>query len=382
MPFQDGPDVSFHVDNFEGDLGPYDARVLYHVSPWIMTSSNLDHIPFIDINPTNLRARADGRFGLEDYASVPQLYSEAYPWAPLIPRQPATAEMFDKHEYCILWEDLQMSDFITPNGSVFGEFGVLHEGVHARLHRKLKEIEQRVIYGIAHGPFPQQVSSTASAMMAIVRRLRELPMTYRDLVLQWTQAQRLGLDLLGMHAYYGWMSQRMMQRHRVWPLAPEFIGCFTQNPATAENMHYAGIPFVFMRLHSTLIPGMLHVRRVVNSFAQRPWHVVTDEWPTGPCRNLHIGTSSTNRIMMSRPHGRYFEDLPSLPTVQEDVADMTLFLGQSPPLSSTALTMNLAEKQHLQGPRLSAPRMPALHGRIQKQPVQPGSRTARKHVKS
>lgn len=58
--------------------------------------------------------------------------------------------------------------------------------------------------------------------------------------------------------------------------------------------------------------------------------IVTDGWPSSPCRILHDGASGTRRFQMSCPHGRYFEDLPSLPDVREDMPDMHPFLLDEP----------------------------------------------------
>ncbi|KAF7966738.1 hypothetical protein HWV62_37237 [Athelia sp. TMB] len=320
---------NFVVNSFQGRLGPYDALAVFHYPPWVLTSPNMQHIPFIDLEIEELRARADGRFGVQDYAVAPQVHAESYPWLPFVLRQPATLELRDAHPHGILWDNLCPSDFVCPAGCSFAGLGVLEAGLHAHFSRHLRGIEQSMLLDIRNGSYPPNVSYTAAAMMAIVRRLRELPMTYRDLNLQWTQAQRLALDLLAMQAYKKNMFARLMQRDRVWPLAPEYMGCYTENPTTVENMFYAGIPVVYLRLDSALSPSMLRVRNVVTSFFPLAPHVVVTDWPGRPCNPLHIGAGGASRIIMNRPLGRYFEDLPPLPGQLPDNGDISLFRRNS-----------------------------------------------------
>lgn len=65
--------------------------------------------------------------------------------------------------------------------------------------------------GAAHREhLPSYVAVAVQALQATLARLRDLPMSYRDLVLQCTQAQHLGLDLLAMEAYHGELFPRMM----------------------------------------------------------------------------------------------------------------------------------------------------------------------------
>ena len=333
---------TFVRNSFQGCLGPYDAMALLHYPPWVMTSPNMPHIPFIDLEITELRARADGRFGIEDYAIVPQVHSESYPWLPFVLRQPPTLELRDQHLHGILWDNLRPSDFVCPAGCSFTGLGVVEDGLMAHFARHLRVIEQDVLRGLRSRSYPPQVSFAAAAMMAIVRRLRELPMTFRDLTLQWTQAQRLALDLLAMQAYYNTMFQRLMQRDRVWPLAPQYIGCYTENPTTVENMFYAGIPVVYIRPDNAVSISMLRIRNVVTEFAPLAKHIVIAEWPEEPCTNLHIGASGYSRITMNRPLGRYFEDLPPLPRCPDDKADVSLFRKHS----DAVLTGHIAPSQH------------------------------------
>lgn len=253
-------------------------------------------------------------------------------------------------------------------------------------------------------PLPAYVVVAVHALTATLARLEDLPMSYRDLILQFTQAQRLGLDLLAMESYHGHIFARMTQRQTVYPLRPEFMGCHTVNPTTVENMFYAGIPVVYIRPSEITTPSQVRISRVVHNFAKMPEGIVTAQWPDHPCKVLHNGASSTRRFQMSRPCGRYFKDLVPLPDVAAAPVCMAPFLSQDPYQGSTALA---ASQSHDTGqfshsgeqadPSFDAVRGPSpsnpttLHrannprviaGGIVKQSMQPNSRQGRKHQRS
>lgn len=213
----------FRANAFRGVMTPYDATALLCRRPWVFTSPNLSHIPFVETQPTPLHARADGRFGLEDYVQWPQAHSEAYPWAPCVLRKPPGHE-WEQHEYWFLWENLTLSDWVAPPGTSWQGLGVLRDVLVSVLQREMEPISTRALHASRTGGLPLYVVVAVDALQATLARLRDLPMSYRDLVLQFTQAQRLAIDLLAMEAYHSRMFHRMMQRRTVYPLRPELMG--------------------------------------------------------------------------------------------------------------------------------------------------------------
>ncbi|KAF7984932.1 hypothetical protein HWV62_9845 [Athelia sp. TMB] len=343
-PLTTGDVPRFEANCPTGVIGPYDAMVLHHRPPWVLTSPNLTELPFIDLGYSELRARADGRWGSEDYTRVPQVYSESYPWLPCVPRRPPD---INNSPHWVLWADVRTSDHVPFPGSAFGFTGILDESLHAILSRKLQEIHQITMDGVPGGGMKPCMVAAADAMLATVRRLRALPMSYRDLVLQWTQAQRLALDLLAMRAYYEHISKRMLQRDEVWPLAHDMMGCFTMSPTIAENMFYAGIPVTFLRNDLHVPPSSIRVRRIATTATVLPPHVVTTHWTDKLCVCFDNGPSSSWRVQMSRPHGRYFEDLPALPRPAAQEPNVDPFLPRAPSLpTSTAHVAQASTPQH------------------------------------
>ncbi|KAF7966580.1 hypothetical protein HWV62_37839 [Athelia sp. TMB] len=357
--------LAFHITDQDGMLGPWDARILLYQSPWVLTSVNLNCVPFIDLLPAALSAKRDGRFGLEDYQHVPQLYTESYPWAPCLPVRPSTPELLVLSPHCALWLDLTPTDWRVREGSTFRGLGVLEVATHARLVDALREIQHQATFAVNVTKLPAYVTIALDALEAMLAQLLKLPMTFRDMVLQWTQAQRLGLDLLAMQAYHGYMFERLMQRHKPYPVNHDMIGCFTENPTTAENMFYTGIPYIYMCPAFKVDPLQLKVWRIQASLPSPPSYIVTADWETGPCAVLNLGASSSRRIQMSRPLGRYFEDLPSLPTVAEEPVDMRPFIVGPIPVPVAATSSPPVPGPHSQ-------RKCVIAGRILKQPRQDG----------
>lgn len=395
----------FRINSFRQTTHPYDANVLLSRPPWVFTSPNLDHIPYVEVDPTPLCARADGRFGFEDYIVWPQSYSEAYPWAPCVLRKPGPSEILE-HSLWVLWEDLARCDCVAPPGASWQKTGVLRDHFHTLLRREANIITSRALDATRRQALPSYVVLAVNALNATLARLQDLPMSFRDLTLQLTQAQRLCLDLLAMEAYHGHLFGRMMQRDRVFPLRKELIGCFTNNPTTVENMFYAGIPVVYVRPSRLTLPSQVRVRHVVNNFAAIPSSIVTDPWPGTPCKILHDGASGTRRLQMSRPCGRYFEDLVPLPDAQEEPPDLGPFHSSDPPVPTTSsLPLSVQNDDQPAGEYSDSGRSPSPHhsiagspppaiqrsrkdrrtigyGGVSKQERQPNSRKAKKLQKS
>lgn len=390
----------FRVNSFRGTIHPYDANVLLSRPPWVFTSPNLTSIQYVEVDPSPLFARADGRFGFEDYAIWPQSYTESYPWAPCVLRKPAPSEL-SNHPLWILWENPQKEDWVAPPGACWQKTGVLRDSFHAFLRQEVQPIIWRALEATRRETLPPYVVVAVNALTATLARLRDLPMSFRDLVLQVTQAQRMCLDLLAMEEYHTQSFARMMQRDRVYPLRSELMGCFTNNPTTVENMFYAGIPVVYVRPYRLTLPSQVRVRSVTLKFDESPSDVVTASWPGNSCKILHDGASGTRRFQMSRPCGRYFEDLAALPDVHEDTVNMAPFLEADPIANSSSHRLgndqddepadeHWQSRQSLSPPPSQSDSLPLIthpyavvnrkihEGGVSKQVLQPNSRKAKK----
>lgn len=295
---------TFEVNTYrEGAIGWMDARVLVHKPPWVYTSPNQDAIPWFDPNPCDLRARRDARFGFEDYAAHPQGYSEAYPWTPLIPRMPQETNQLRAHRLALCWYDLPPEQWVAPPRCAFTGVGTLDLQVYTEMFVLAVEVNTRAISFFSGASVPPEMVATARAMFATLERLKSLPLSWRDLNLQWTQVQRLVLDLAAQESYYGHYNAAMLQRTKVLKLNDMVMGCFTTNPAVVENMYYAGIPVYFVRLESHANTWHIRTLRVNRDFYLS--HLISVlEWrnfpaPEDPCRTLWLASHGSDRIRMT-----------------------------------------------------------------------------------
>lgn len=185
------------------------------------------------------------------------------------------------------------------------------------------KVNTRTISCFSGVSVPPEMVTTAQAMFTTLERLKSLPLSWCDHNFQWTQLQCLLLDLAAQEAYYSHYQSVMLQRTKVQKVNDMIVRCFTTNPAVVENMYYTGIPVVLVRLESHLKTWHILTLRV-NSDFYLPIYIPVSEWrsTTGvdePCRMLWLASRGSNHICMSRPFGRYFEDihsLPSAPTLQ------------------------------------------------------------------
>ncbi|KZP26249.1 hypothetical protein FIBSPDRAFT_949715 [Athelia psychrophila] len=277
-------------------IQPEDARVLVHKPPWVYTSPNLSVIPFFDPQPTELRARHDGRFGMEDYVSHPQGYSETFPWAPLIPRQPTTTDALRAHPYTLCWYDLIQEDWVAPIGCAFTGVGTLELAPYTEMYVLAVSVNTRAVSLYAGQSVPHEMVTVARAMFSVLERLKSLPLGFRDLVLQWTQVQRLVLDLVAMESYYAHFLSAMMQRDQRHQVNLNLLGCFSTNPAVVDNMYWAGVPVVYVRTEEHPNAWNIRTLAILPDFWYPP-DVETKEWSADtPCRTLWLASAMKHAL--------------------------------------------------------------------------------------
>lgn len=331
---------NYAVNVFRGNVAYDDALVLLSKYPRVYTSPNLEVIPTFDPQPTELRARRDGRFGQEDYVCHPQSHSEHFPWAPVIPRKPTSAEFLATHPCRLLWYDLRMEDWVAPLGCAFTHVGTLDLPLYTEMYVKAVEINTQAVSMWNQHSIPPEMVTAARSLFTALERLKSLLVSWRDMVLQWTQVQGLALDLVAMDSYYGYYRAQMIQRDKCRPVNLHLMGCFTTNPAVVENLYWAGIPVVYVRTEADPNAWNIRTFKVADDF----WHpedVETAEWWSKssaqevPCRTIWLALHGTDRIRMSRPFGRYFEDIPSLPSAPSQQTGF-VFPPAPPPATARA----------------------------------------------
>lgn len=240
----------------------------------------------------------------------PQLHLEEYPWAPCIPRRPLDPAEFDRHPYWTLWLGARLYDYTILPGIAFSDRGVMSEQTWLTFAPIVRQVSNLISTLASSRCLPPHMTVAQSAMNSTLDRLKSLPMSYHDLVLQTAQCLRMALDVLGMHSFITKYMSCMLQRAYIHKLDDTVLGCFTNNPTTVENMFYVGIPVFYIceALHTP--PFYLRIKSIVRGH-HVPFNVINDEWfdPDAriekPCKILHFGPHGAARHLMSRTLGHY-----------------------------------------------------------------------------
>ncbi|KAI5989930.1 hypothetical protein EDD15DRAFT_2370228 [Pisolithus albus] len=282
----------------DANLTSLDALAVACQGSMIITSPNMDFVPEPHIfEDEELRARADGRFGLVDCFQWPQSYNKEYDYAVCIPRKDRFPFPNPLH---IAWYTPTSADFVIPAGSSFA-VGQLHES-------KVKDFEHlfQTLQGRHHHLQNRPICrGLMRVLMRLARhevtRLRHHPLVFRDLVVFVSQLQRTLLDIHAALEYIEILYPLLTNVPSTPVRAnPNWMGCFTNNTQICEVLYFTGVPVWLVRREEFISPTMNIVRPVRLTFpddivkAMYTENGVAKPFPSiyrGPCgalRHFHI----------------------------------------------------------------------------------------------
>jgi hypothetical protein len=213
----------------------------------LISSPNSYSCPIIRSGPRPVRAREDGRYFTEDFTSYPQLFTEEFGYNSVTPRRPSDPH----HPLLLLWWVPQQEDHIIDGGSIFTGLGTLvprHLERFTNLQHQLTDRAKR--YQEKHPLSHSLMHSLERSLRHCHERLSSLPCTFKDLVGQVAEFQRVYLDLLS------WLDFEEHFAHR-WTSPPShsseveadssLMGAYTTQPDTVQWLYAAGIPVWFVQ---------------------------------------------------------------------------------------------------------------------------------------
>ena len=234
-----------------------DAVSLVHDPPYVVTSPNAPFVPYIDLHePHELRARADGRFGLEDCFQRPQIWSSRHPWAPCILRKPS-ANKLDDHDLAVLWWTPTLKFYELEPGCAFGDLGRLVRRAWEPLENLQMFLSERFRkYQEQHSIDPA-ANTYEFLMRSTLLRLRDQPLSFQDTVGQVAEFQRLCLDVNAMLDLVTIYHPRLSNDPNQPTPAVNFdiMGAFTNDPEVTSKLHQCGIPVWFIRPEKHVPPA-------------------------------------------------------------------------------------------------------------------------------
>lgn len=264
-------------------------------------------IPLYDFNPAYLRARCDGRFGYEDPFQWPQLYVPLHPWSACIPAKPGI-----KGQEMAFW-GVTRDDFKAESHCAFGNLGRLNNAAFAKLKALQEGLTDRVRRWEQAGHTGTLVNQYEIAMRLSISRLESIPMTYRDIVLQVAEFQRISLDVIGFLDWRQIYNPRIMNSTNTIPnpVNDRLLGAFTFDPTICQILHLAGVPVWLIRPREAIRPTT-NIYNIVQPTP--PFSIEVADWNDGkdtvaePFVNLHYGCSGPDRHISARSFGSAYHD--------------------------------------------------------------------------
>jgi hypothetical protein len=313
---------------FIGGITALDAEVLVHDPPYVFTSPNVSWVPLFNFEACPLRARKDGRFGLEDPFQHPQMWSPKHPWTACISRKPRRAEDLELHPLKAVWWTPTQADYCLQPGSSFAELGRL---TPAAL-KPLQDLEVMIISRLrifqerAEGGVNMVANKYGYIIKTTFLLLKDCLSSFRDVVGQVAEFQRLILDLYAILDYITIYDRRLatpISEFREPNNLPNMcltgeniMGCFTNDPEVASKCLISMIPVWLIREEAAIQRG-IRIKRV-DCYGVPSESIVVDEWcdeVTGlirPFPTLHEGVSGVARHLAARRMGSAYADLPDL----------------------------------------------------------------------
>ncbi|RDB30786.1 hypothetical protein Hypma_005864 [Hypsizygus marmoreus] len=247
---------------------------------WAVTTPNSDMIPKVVLGGRMIRARKDGRYGLEDRTIHPQYYSTRFEYICCIPQRPADP----KHSLGFLWFTPKPSDTDYESGCAFNVPITRLKSKYIELFRKhrvhYKELCREYEKRKGHSELLGLLETT---MCHCFTKVSAVPMMMKDLTLAVAELQRAMLDI---HAFLDYMMvfyPRLFPKpeDRDKPIVPDHsrMGAFTEEPLVAEQLRQMGLPVWLLR-PVALIPGDTNV--LLESSEEVPDHLVLEGWETEP----------------------------------------------------------------------------------------------------
>lgn len=258
----DGESQRQHINNailtvgIEGELTWLDAKCLAVVKDFVITSPNVDYIPWFNLGRCRVQPRADGRFGLADYTLTPQRFSEKFPHSALITEPPAR----QTSRQAAFWlTPSEKKDFEPLHGTAFLNLGHLRQGFVDRVEPFFKELAQEVANWEKNHERDWELSAILTNTTQALGRLKYAAYTFRDLVNDFAYFSHNMLDLNARIAFvtkYNFRSHVQVGDAGPGNVARWAIGAWTAEPVHVQWLLRAGIPVWYVRTKEQFVASM------------------------------------------------------------------------------------------------------------------------------
>ncbi|KII82996.1 hypothetical protein PLICRDRAFT_180825 [Plicaturopsis crispa FD-325 SS-3] len=233
-----------------------DARCLAVTGNFVITSPNVDHVPFFNLGTCRVQTRADGRFGYADYTQTPQRYSMEFAHSCLIPLKPRDA---DDRPAAFWLTPRREYDFELVPGSAFFDIGLLNRKMVERIEPLFNELRAQVEKWEKTNPRDGHMAGSFTNARNVLSRLKYNPYCFRDIVNDFAYMER---NLLDLHARllllekYEPRAVSVGRDNEPGTVAQWAIGAWTTEPSHVQALLRAGIPVWYVRTRDQFLAAM------------------------------------------------------------------------------------------------------------------------------
>ncbi|KII86126.1 hypothetical protein PLICRDRAFT_178403, partial [Plicaturopsis crispa FD-325 SS-3] len=227
----------------DGDIQWFDAQCLAVVGDLVVTSPNVDFIPYLTLGRSTLVQRADGRFGAQDFTVMPQKFSVKFPHCGLIPALP----LDQSHRAAPLWLTPGRSQFVEIPGSAFEDVGNLAPGWVKAIEPLVEELVDGVKKWEQTHPRDYLLRGTLTNLKQALSRLKYNPYTRRDMVNDYAYFCRCAHDVHALLKYLVKYEDVMITGTEIAPALRGILGTWTDDPERVQFLVTTGIPVWFVR---------------------------------------------------------------------------------------------------------------------------------------
>jgi hypothetical protein len=271
----------------------------------VCTTPNQTRIFLPPMQKTEVKLRADLRYGAEDPTLWPQPWIDFHCHLGSIPRKPDDPD----DPLSIMWWDPTTDDFKFSGGSLVDGLGELSGSKLLSLQKMKSSMEDKIEDHKKAFPNPvKPLFVLERAMQDSFIRLDSLKTTFTEMRVGVTEFQRLYLEIYGLLNYMEVCKPRMEGLRPPAETVMNCVGAITNIPCTVQDFFKAGLPVWFLR-PSTVWDSSESVRcnilKIVTPLNPADALCVSEHFP--PFRSIFYGSSNDlkkhNAILA---HSRYW----------------------------------------------------------------------------
>ena len=259
------------------------------IGDFVCTSPNQTQIFLPSLQETELKLRADMRYGQDDPTQWPHPWIGTYCHLGSIPRKPNDPN----DPLSIMWLDPTGDDFESSGGGLVDGLGELSASKVLSFQKMMHSLESRIEdYKKAS---PKKINKffliLVKAMQDTLTRLKSLKTTFTEMRIGVAEFQRYYLEVRGCLDYLEIYKPRMDNERPPAESVVNCIGAITHIPRIVQDFYTAGLPVWFLR-PSTFwdSPNRCNILKIVTPLDPADLLCLLDHYP--PFSAIYRGPSN------------------------------------------------------------------------------------------